>query len=112
MFITSRESAIFPEPVSLPRHPNHLRASVSCPRINLAPMLVRGLVVSRAYISPEKPQVKANLRVLLGFWSVFCNRPDGWFGRETICCGACTAAPNQKGFAEALDLPTPEPLPE
>jgi hypothetical protein len=40
-------------------------------------MPVRGLSVSRAYISPEKPRLRANLSVLLGFMPVFWNSRKG-----------------------------------
>src|ERR1700722_1158914 len=50
-------------------------------------MSVRGLSVSRAYISPEKPQVEANLRVLLGFLPVFWNKREDASAKKSICCG-------------------------
>src|ERR1700692_1615297 len=57
-------------------------------------MLVRGVSVSRAYISPEKPQVRANLRVLLGFMPVFWNWLKIDQEGKSICCGVCFAVPN------------------
>jgi hypothetical protein len=48
---------------------------------------LRRLPVFRAYLSPEKPRLKANLRVLLGFVRVFWKRV--WKRRElnSICSG-------------------------
>jgi len=57
-------------------------------------MPVRGLSVSRAYISPEKPRLEANLRVLLGFMPVSWNSQEDRFGGISICCGVCLAVPN------------------
>jgi hypothetical protein len=73
MFITSRESAIFPESVPLPIHPEPIPRWFPARGLPSPTMRVRGLSVSRAYISPEKPQVKANFPVLLGFMGVFWN---------------------------------------
>jgi hypothetical protein len=51
----------------------------------------RGLSVSRAYISPEKPRHEANLRVLPRFlpvfWNVDKNRTEGF----AISCGCIPA---------------------
>src|SRR3984957_1663761 len=57
-------------------------------------MSVRGLSVSRAYISPEKPQVEANLRVLLGFLPVFWNEWEEAGANKSICCGIEEDKPN------------------
>jgi len=50
-------------------------------------MPVRGLSVSRAYISPKKPRVKANFHVLLGFMPVFWNGWKGPLEGIPIYCG-------------------------
>jgi hypothetical protein len=50
-------------------------------------MAIRGLSVSRAYISLEKPQVRANLRVSLGFGRVFWNCGKGDLRRKPTGCG-------------------------
>ena len=47
----------------------------------------RGLSVSRAYISPEKPRHEANLRVLPRFLLVFWNLAKDRTGGFTRCCG-------------------------
>src|ERR1700692_4203739 len=73
--------------VSLPVHQNLRRAALVRPALTRPSMPVRGVSVSRAYISLEKPQVRANLRVLLGFIPVFWNCPEGHKDGKSICCG-------------------------
>src|SRR5271166_4842994 len=94
MFITSRESAIFPCPVSLPfppqpaprLHPNRASPARSRRPLYVCHMPVRGVSVSRAYISPEKPCLQANFRVLLGFLPFFWTEEKCWLAAMSICC--------------------------
>src|SRR5580704_11287317 len=91
MFITSRESAMFPElfpdPVSdqfaslatrtpLPRQCSPARGCADQPR---PPWLSGRLPMSRAYISPERPWVEANLRVLCPFSGIPQNAVGGGY---------------------------------
>src|SRR5271165_2734688 len=59
----------------------------SCRPLYVSHMPVRGVSVSRAYISPKKPCLQANFRVLLGFLPFFWNEAKAWLVQISICCG-------------------------
>src|ERR1700691_4452705 len=51
------------------------------------PCLSGRLSVSRGYISPERPRVKASFRVLWAFMPIFWNSRKGRRSGISICCG-------------------------
>src|SRR5262249_12422768 len=86
IFITSRESAIVPLPVSV--FPARSLGPAGLLRETASPCLsAQRALVSRAYISPEKPRLVANLRVLPGFSGVFWNAKSNAGGLIPIYCG-------------------------
>jgi hypothetical protein len=62
--------------------------------------LSNGLSVSRAYLSPEKPSLEVNFRVLRGFLRVFWNGRNFGFWEKSICCGVYKFKPNRMRFPE------------